>query len=109
MHGKAYATFGWRRRLCGAVSGPQALRTARSCFCTAGHGLAGLTPSCAASTTTRKEGVEYFSALTRQGIKATILTNSLAATDVAAVLVIFTLMVALAIRAAAGLDEVQAA
>ncbi len=32
-----------------------------------------------------KEGVEYFSALARQGIKVTILTNSLAATDVAAV------------------------
>ena len=32
-----------------------------------------------------EEGVEYFSALARQGIKVTILTNSLAATDVAAV------------------------
>ena len=32
-----------------------------------------------------KEGVEYFSALARQGIKVRILTNSLAATDVAAV------------------------
>jgi putative cardiolipin synthase len=32
-----------------------------------------------------KEGVEYFSALARRGIKVTILTNSLAATDVAAV------------------------
>ena len=32
-----------------------------------------------------KEGVEYFSALARQGIKVTILTNSLAATDVTAV------------------------
>jgi putative cardiolipin synthase len=32
-----------------------------------------------------QEGVEYFSALARQGIKVTILTNSLAATDVAAV------------------------
>lgn len=32
-----------------------------------------------------KEGVAYFSALARQGIKVTILTNSLAATDVAAV------------------------
>ncbi|MEO6659972.1 MAG: phospholipase D family protein [Burkholderiaceae bacterium] len=32
-----------------------------------------------------KAGVEYFSALARQGIKVTILTNSLAATDVAAV------------------------
>jgi putative cardiolipin synthase len=32
-----------------------------------------------------KEGVEYFSALARQGVKVTILTNSLAATDVAAV------------------------
>ncbi|HSH84983.1 MAG TPA: phospholipase D family protein [Guyparkeria sp.] len=31
------------------------------------------------------EGVEYFSALARQGIKVTILTNSLAATDVTAV------------------------
>jgi putative cardiolipin synthase len=31
------------------------------------------------------EGVAYFSALARQGIKVTILTNSLAATDVAAV------------------------
>ncbi len=32
-----------------------------------------------------KEGVEYFSDLARRGIKVTILTNSLAATDVAAV------------------------
>ncbi|MCB1624182.1 MAG: phospholipase D family protein, partial [Pseudomonadales bacterium] len=32
-----------------------------------------------------KQGVEYFSALAQQGIKVTILTNSLAATDVAAV------------------------
>ena len=32
-----------------------------------------------------EEGVEYFSALARQGIKVRILTNSLAATDVAAV------------------------
>ena len=32
-----------------------------------------------------KEGVAYFSALARQGVKVTILTNSLAATDVAAV------------------------
>ena len=32
-----------------------------------------------------KEGVKYFSALARQGIKVTILTNSLAATDVSAV------------------------
>lgn len=32
-----------------------------------------------------KDGVEYFSALARQGVKVTILTNSLAATDVAAV------------------------
>ena len=32
-----------------------------------------------------EDGVEYFSALARQGIKVTILTNSLAATDVAAV------------------------
>ena len=32
-----------------------------------------------------KDGVEYFSALARQGIKVTVLTNSLAATDVAAV------------------------
>ena len=32
-----------------------------------------------------KDGVAYFSALARQGIKVTILTNSLAATDVAAV------------------------
>ncbi len=32
-----------------------------------------------------KTGVEYFSALARRGIKVTILTNSLAATDVAAV------------------------
>ncbi|MCO5101344.1 MAG: phospholipase D family protein [Burkholderiaceae bacterium] len=32
-----------------------------------------------------RRGVEYFSALARQGIKVTILTNSLAATDVAAV------------------------